>query len=227
MHGAAYLPQNRVIFSGRAAALGRRKERVSDRMACEGLPYERLWRPLLLAALNTEPHEASAVLAGAVLRESIAKGGRACRPLVAWPGLSEAFIDPAVRFLTKQGSSIHYGERLKSLRFENHMVAQLNFGDALSDVSNGDGVILAVPPLVASALCPILRRLGTARHCECTFPHRASGRASRHHRCGQRHGRMGVLLSATHFRHDQRRRPAARYRAGDACRKFMGGGGGR
>ena len=133
------------------------EERVSDRMACEGPLYERLWRPLLLAALNTEPCEASAALAGAVLRESLAKGGRDCRPLVAWQGLSEAFVDPAVRFLTENGSSIHYGERLKSMRFEKHMVAQLNFGDALSEVSNGDGVILAVPPLVAGALVPDLQ----------------------------------------------------------------------
>jgi hydroxysqualene dehydroxylase len=133
------------------------EERVSDRMACEGALYERLWRPLLLAALNTEPSEAAAALAGAVLRESLAKGGRACRPLIAWQGLSEAFVDPAVRFLTKKGSSIHYGERLKSMRFENHMVTQLNFGDASSEVPNGDGVILAVPPLVASALVPDLQ----------------------------------------------------------------------
>jgi squalene-associated FAD-dependent desaturase len=133
------------------------EERVSDRMACNGPLYERLWRPLLLAALNTEPHEASAVLAGAVLRESLAKGGRACRPLVASQGLSEAFVDPAVRFLSEKGSSIHYGERLKSMGFEKHVVAQLNFGDAVSEVSEDDGVILAVPPVVAGALVPDLQ----------------------------------------------------------------------
>ncbi|HKG73721.1 MAG TPA: FAD-dependent oxidoreductase, partial [Aestuariivirgaceae bacterium] len=46
---------------------------------------------------------------------------------------------------------------LKSMRFEKHMVTQLNFGDASSEVPNGDGVILAVPPLVASALVPDLK----------------------------------------------------------------------
>jgi len=136
---------------------GGEEKRVSDRMACEGPLYERLWRPLLLAALNTEPCEASAALAGAVLRETLAKGGRACRPLVAWQGLSEAFVDPAVRFLTEKGSSIRYGQRLKSMRFEKHMVTQLNFGDASSEVSKGDGVIFAVPPLVANALVPDLK----------------------------------------------------------------------
>ena len=135
----------------------RGEERVDDRIACSGTLYERLWRPLLLAALNTEPCEASAALAGAVLRESLAKGGRACRPLIASQGLSEAFVDPAVRFITEKGSSIHYGERLKSMHFEKTMVAQLNFGDGASEVSEDDGVILAVPPLVAGAIVPDLQ----------------------------------------------------------------------
>ena len=38
---------------------------------CSGILYERLSRPLFLAALNTEPREASALLAGAMLRETL------------------------------------------------------------------------------------------------------------------------------------------------------------
>src|SRR5437870_8550629 len=44
---------------------------------CGGPLYERLARPLWLAALNTEPKEASAVLAGAIIRETLAAGGEA------------------------------------------------------------------------------------------------------------------------------------------------------
>jgi squalene-associated FAD-dependent desaturase len=132
------------------------EQRVSDSMVCSGPLYERLWRPLLLAALNTDPSEASATLAGAVLRESLAKGGRACRPLIATEGLSEAFVDPAVRFLQEKGSSIRYGGRLKSMGFEKQMVAQLNFGDAVIGVSPDDGAILAVPSWVAGSLVPDL-----------------------------------------------------------------------
>ncbi|MGH6875469.1 MAG: hydroxysqualene dehydroxylase HpnE, partial [Aestuariivirgaceae bacterium] len=129
-------------------------QRVSDRMVCSGPLYERLWRPLLLAALNTDPPEASAALAGAVLRESLAKGGRASRPLVAGEGLSEAFVDPAAQFLKARGSSIRYGARLKSMRFEKHMVAELNFGDSIIELGQDDGVVLAVPSWVAGALLP-------------------------------------------------------------------------
>ena len=38
---------------------------VERAMRCEGPLYERLWRPLLLAGLNTEPKESSALLAAA------------------------------------------------------------------------------------------------------------------------------------------------------------------
>src|SRR5436853_202252 len=37
-------------------------------MQCRGMLYQRLWRPLLLAALNTDPAEASARLAASVFR---------------------------------------------------------------------------------------------------------------------------------------------------------------
>ena len=61
-----------------------------------GRLWERLLRPLLLAALNTEPETASARLAGAVMRETLAKGGRAYRPRIAASHLGGAFIDPAL-----------------------------------------------------------------------------------------------------------------------------------
>ncbi len=73
---------------------GRRKT-VTDIIAGAGPLYERLWQPLILAALNTDPREGSARLAGAVMRNTLAKGGAACRPLVA-EGLSAAFIEPAL-----------------------------------------------------------------------------------------------------------------------------------
>src|SRR5436190_22836892 len=40
-------------------------ERIDQRIACSGALYDRLVRPLLLAALNIDPPEASAGLAGA------------------------------------------------------------------------------------------------------------------------------------------------------------------
>ncbi len=54
-----------------------RKKRVQDAMTCKGVLWERLLDPFLLAALNTKPEIGSAALAGAIVRETLAKGGRA------------------------------------------------------------------------------------------------------------------------------------------------------
>src|SRR5438132_364720 len=72
---------------------------IGETVRCAGPLYERLARPLWLAALNTEPTEGSAGLAGAIIRETLAAGGRACRPLIARDGLGHAFIEPALQFL--------------------------------------------------------------------------------------------------------------------------------
>src|SRR3979490_1717437 len=53
---------------------------VGDAIPCKGTLYERLVQPLLLAALNVDPPEGSAGLAGAVVRENRAAGGGGLRP---------------------------------------------------------------------------------------------------------------------------------------------------
>src|SRR5262245_63814148 len=67
---------------------------IGAAMKCSGKVYDRLWRPILLAALNTDPPEADARLAAAVIRETMLVGGRAYRPLIAHDGLSATLIDP-------------------------------------------------------------------------------------------------------------------------------------
>jgi squalene-associated FAD-dependent desaturase len=120
--------------------------------------YERLWRPMLLAALNTHPGEASARLAGAVVRETLAKGGRACRPMIAAEGLSAAFVDPAVTFLKQYGAALQFDHRLRKLSFEGDRITALDFaeGDRIT-LSPQDRVVLAVPAPVAQTLLPGVR----------------------------------------------------------------------
>jgi len=110
-----------------------------------------------VAALNIDPAEASARLATAVMRETLAAGGRACRPLIARDGLSDAFISPALALLRKHGVIIRFGHRLRSLTFNDGMADGLDFGEEVVRLAAGDAVILAVPPPVAAALVPDLR----------------------------------------------------------------------
>jgi squalene-associated FAD-dependent desaturase len=129
---------------------------VADVVGCHGSVYQRLWRPILLAALNTDPVGASASLASAVLRQTLAKGGTACRPLIATEGLSKTFIEPAVQFAELQGGSICCSRRLRAMNFENLFVEDLDFGEDVVRLSHHDNIILAVPPWVAGSLLPDL-----------------------------------------------------------------------
>ena len=142
-----YLSIARLLWPPRDAAVG-------DVIACDGALYDRLVAPLLLAALNTAPPEGTAALAAAVLRETIARGGRACRPLVARDGLGPTFIAPALAFLSGRGVTVGFGRRLRALGFDGDKAATLDFGDETVRLAGDDRVILAVPPVVATALVP-------------------------------------------------------------------------
>jgi hydroxysqualene dehydroxylase len=146
--GAAnYIALARMLWSGP-------RETVCDRLDCNGALYHRLMRPVLLAALNTDPQEGSAALASAVIRETLAAGGRACRPLIAREGLAFAFVDPALDYLTDRNAKINFGRRLRAMSIDQDKVTALQFGDEFLQLAPGDAVILAVPPMVATALVP-------------------------------------------------------------------------
>ena len=129
---------------------------VTDVIASAGPLYERLWQPLMLAALNTAPSEGSAKLAGAVMRNTLAKGGAACRPIVA-DGLSAAFVEPALAYLGKRGGTISFGKRLREIEFAQGRVSNLIFADGKIPVGERESVVLAVPPWIAQTLVPGLK----------------------------------------------------------------------
>ncbi|MGA7486535.1 MAG: hydroxysqualene dehydroxylase HpnE [Xanthobacteraceae bacterium] len=129
------------------------KKTIGGTLRCAGTLYERLARPLFLAALNTEPKEASAALAGAVVRETLAAGGSACRPLVARDGLGRVFVEPALRFLAERDAKVSFGHRLRALDRVQGRIAALDFGEDKVVLAD-EGVVLAVPPLVAADLLP-------------------------------------------------------------------------
>ena len=129
---------------------------IKAAMDCRGALYERLWRPFFLAALNTEPEEADAALAAALLRETLMKGGGACRPLVAEAGLSSVFINPALARLKAQNVQIGFNRRLSNILFAENRVTQLDFGHETIPIDSADQVVLAVPPAIAAGLVPDL-----------------------------------------------------------------------
>ncbi|MCP5412153.1 MAG: FAD-dependent oxidoreductase [Alphaproteobacteria bacterium] len=143
---AAYLP---LLWAGK-------DKRIADCVPVTGPLWDRLMRPFLLAALNTEPEDSSAALAGAVVRETLAKGGRHYRPRIAHPTLAAAFVDPALRFLAAHGGTVKLGARLRAITFNGSHAAALDLPDGTEPIAPDDAVILAVPPWSAEALLPDL-----------------------------------------------------------------------
>lgn len=130
---------------------------VADTIPCKGTLYHRLVQPLLLAALNVDPPEGSAGLAGAVVRETLLAGGQACRPLIAREGLSAVLVEPAIKLLQDKGATIRFGHELRELGLSDGRLSELRFGGDTIAIGPNDAVVLAVPARPAASLLPGLK----------------------------------------------------------------------
>ena len=141
-----YLPFARLALALQGA--------VDDHVRPKGPVWEKLLEPVLLAVLNTAPAEGAARLVANVLRETIVRGGKAMRPLIAEPTLAAAFIDPAITWLSAQGSPVTFGRRLQTIGFLPGECGTLDWGDGPDRIDRDTAVVLAVPSWVAASLVP-------------------------------------------------------------------------
>jgi squalene-associated FAD-dependent desaturase len=113
--------------------------------------YHRLVEPLAIAALNTPTDAGLARLLGAVVRETLMRGGSACVPALPREGLSESMVDPAVAWLRARGNEVRFGQRVVALHVAD---ARLNALHTTEGPMPVEAVVLAVPPWVAADLLP-------------------------------------------------------------------------
>jgi squalene-associated FAD-dependent desaturase len=139
--------------------------------------FRRLWEPLAVAALNTSVEQASATLFWNILRETLGRGGTACRPLLPRVGLSETFVAPALARLRADGAEIRFGARLKAAHFAGKRVSALVFDTGSITLGGSDSVILSVPAAIAARLVPAL-----------TVPDLSSPIVNAHFRCNSPQG---------------------------------------
>ncbi|HEY4164440.1 MAG TPA: hydroxysqualene dehydroxylase HpnE [Dongiaceae bacterium] len=148
--------------------------------------YHRLWAPLAVAALNTEPEQASAQLLGSIFAETFGKGGAALHPIMPKEGLSESLVDPAIAMIERCGGEFRFGQRLREIRFDGSEVSALDFGRGELPVEAEDQVILAVTAPIATDLIP-----------ELTAPNEFRAIINAHFRLdrypGQTHSFLGLL----------------------------------
>ena len=162
-----YLPLGRLLLAQRGT--------VASHVTTDGAVWERMLEPILLAALNTTPAEGSARLVARILRETMARGGRAMCPRIAAPTLDAVFVEPACRALTARGSEMILGQRLRTLTFATNRVQSLDWGSEEEIVDDECVIVIAVPPWIATALIPGLdapdeHRAIVNAHFACTPP---------------------------------------------------------
>jgi len=193
-HPADYLTLLRLLIAGP-------EKKIGDVIACEGPLWDRLLQPFLLAALNTEPKSASAALAGAVIRESLAKGGHAYHPRIAHPTLAAVFVDPALDYLKRNVARVRIGQRVRALTSNAQSILALQLPDGTRHCD----------PRRAAA-----RRNGIGRgprrthrfpfHRERPFQDCAAGGRALDDRRDWRRGGVDFRFSRPHLDHRQRRR---------------------
>jgi squalene-associated FAD-dependent desaturase len=133
-----------------------KRQRVQDAMTCKGVLWDRLLDPFLLAALNIKPEIGSAALAGAIVRETLAKGGRHYYPRIAEPHLASALVEPALAYLKARDATVRFGQRVRKLTLAPGRIAAFDVGEE-TQLGPKDSVVLAVPPWVAAELIPGLK----------------------------------------------------------------------
>jgi squalene-associated FAD-dependent desaturase len=142
------------LRDGWRLATAKREATVGERLRRDGPLWERFWRPLVVAALNTAPEEASATLLWRVVKESFLRGEAACRPLMAGTCLASSLVEPAIAFLTEHGGQLRLNRRVRDLTFSGKRLAAIQLVDETVELSPGDTAILSVPPAVAAQLLP-------------------------------------------------------------------------
>lgn len=138
-------------------AAARSDETVADCLPRRDALWWRFWRPFCTSVLNTAPEEASAQLLWRTIRETFARGGKACVPLVPKTGLSDSFIDPALAIIRNGRNQVLFKHRLRNLSFDGDRVSALEFGGGRVELSESDSVVIALPPGNAAQVLPGLK----------------------------------------------------------------------
>ncbi len=119
--------------------------------------YHNFWEPLTIAVLNAGIEEASANLLWPVMTEIFGKGAEASRPLIAREGLSQSFIEPALRLLDRAGATVRFNQRLREIERDGDRVTALDLVRERVALGPDDRVVLAIPPMPTMALLPEIK----------------------------------------------------------------------
>lgn len=148
------VPGTRLLDYWRSRALLKAGEAatIETVLSRTGQLYERFWKPFSIAVLNTEPEKASAQLLAPVIRETLAMGGDACRPVMPKRGLGFSFVDPALDYLLQKGAEVRLGSRLRGVACADGRVRSLDIDGETIALNTDDIVISALPSAIAGEM---------------------------------------------------------------------------
>ncbi len=139
-------------FARRLERLEEEQMRVLDRITAEAWlrehgqsdrSMEYFWSVICLATLNTAASRASALLFAVVLRELLLGGKAASRFLIPRIGLSELYVEYAVKFIENAGGEVILHDRVEKVEFNsgNNLRIRMKSGRIVESKC----LILAVP----------------------------------------------------------------------------------
>lgn len=134
-----------------------RNDTVADCLDPSRPAYRRFWEPLTIAVLNAGIEEGSAKLLWPVMTEIFGRGAKAAHPLIAREGLSQSFIEPALRLLDRTGATVRFNQRLRAIERGGERATALDLARERIVLGPEDCLILAVPPAPAMALLPEIK----------------------------------------------------------------------
>ena len=134
--------------------LAGKHQTVVPRIKGKGIMYDRFWRPLTVAVLNTDPRMGSALGVNAVLRETFLRGSRYSRPLLPRESLGASLVDPGLAWIQAHGGQVVPSTRLQGLELGVGSVLALEVSGQRVELALGDCVVMAVSAGEAENLLP-------------------------------------------------------------------------
>jgi squalene-associated FAD-dependent desaturase len=123
-------------------------ESLLTRLGQSRAARERLWDPIVIATLNTAPHQASALLFLEVMRRAFLGRGDDSRLAIPRVGLS-GLLEPAVSYINDRGGSVELGASVVAIVSSGgrHVIRVKDHPDITTT-----RLVLAVPPRSAATL---------------------------------------------------------------------------
>jgi squalene-associated FAD-dependent desaturase len=123
-----------------------REDTVGNLVNQNSKMFERLWQPLCKAVLNTNANDSSAYLLRKFMALTLMRGENSCRPIIFKEGLSDTLVQPALKYLAKNGIKPAFNSPAQKMEINGSYAKAVHFPKFILTLGKDDLVVLALPP---------------------------------------------------------------------------------